>query len=395
MVVSVNHEFFFKGTIPASKSIMNRLLVCRSHFPDMIISGESRCDDVVLMTKAIQDLAKGRTSLHCGSAGTVLRFLAGRVSRIEGEFRLNGSERLLSRPQQDFINVMNQLGVVTRLMSDHLMIQSKGWRWDSDKILVERSKSSQFLSSLLLNAWGLDKDILFYWQGDIVSDGYLQMTINSLKTLGMNLEEKGNSIFVAKNQKIKVNHTHAESDLSSAFAVAAIAVVAGEAVLENFPFGSLQPDRAFVEILKSMKVNLEIFSNRLIVKKTDKLQAVEWSLNDCPDLFPVLAVLCSVAEGKSKLYDAPHLGYKESDRLNKTAELLTKMGKKFEIIKGGMIIDGNPNHSLTQFTYDTDEDHRLAFAAGLAKRIGYDIDVIHPQVVSKSFPEFWDIQGER
>ncbi|MCB0421405.1 MAG: 3-phosphoshikimate 1-carboxyvinyltransferase [Bdellovibrionales bacterium] len=386
------NEFYYKGVIPSSKSVMNRLLICQSYSKDLRIDGDSQCDDVVLMKKALSEF--DTFNMYCGSAGTVLRFLAFKASRHAGNFLLRGTDRLLSRPIDDLLFILRQLGVSASVGERGLEIASGGWLNKESRIEVPRGKSSQFLSGLLLNSWDLDRDIEFFWSGDVVSDGYLQITIDTLRSLGMALDVRKESIHVKRRQTIAVSQAEAESDLSSAFAVATMAVLGGEAHFLKFPFLSLQPDLEFVKILQAMNASLDKTKDSLSVFKTDHLRPIDWNINDCPDLFPVLAILCSAADGTSVLHGAPHLAYKESDRIGKTAELLNKMKIENEIIEGGMKIIGN--RAVAQnFEFDTDEDHRLAFAAGAARLLGHRIRILHPEVVTKSFPEFWEIAEPR
>ena len=104
-------EFNFVGKVSASKSIFNRLLIIKSFYQDFEILGDSKADDVNLMLKAVAQIKEGDNKIfECGHAGTVLRFLALRLSRKEGEFTLKGSKRLFSRPQKELLKILNQLG---------------------------------------------------------------------------------------------------------------------------------------------------------------------------------------------------------------------------------------------------------------------------------------------
>jgi 3-phosphoshikimate 1-carboxyvinyltransferase len=121
---------------------------------------------------------------------------------------------------------------------------------------------------------------------------------------------------------------------------------------------------------------------------------VNVNLENSPDLFPVLAVLCGLAQGTSKLFGAPHLALKESNRIQKTFELLTKAGIKSQIVDGGLIIEGsNMKIHSKAFSFDPDHDHRMAMAAALLNMVGAKIQILNKEVVNKSFPEFWSIVG--
>jgi len=85
--------FSFDGQIPSSKSLLNRARIVKSHFDNLSIYGDSFCNDVEVMKQAVQDFENGKTTIDCGEAGTVLRFMAFRVAREEGSFLLTGSKR--------------------------------------------------------------------------------------------------------------------------------------------------------------------------------------------------------------------------------------------------------------------------------------------------------------
>jgi 3-phosphoshikimate 1-carboxyvinyltransferase len=127
--------------------------------------------------------------------------------------------------------------------------------------------------------------------------------------------------------------------------------------------------------------------------KHRELEAIDFDINLAPDMFPVLCVLSAHAKGRSRYIGGEQLKYKESDRLKTLIELLQKMNKKFEIKEGFFEIEGETSIHNSEFEFDCREDHRLAMAAGLVKYLGYNIKIINPQVVSKSFPKFWDIVG--
>jgi 3-phosphoshikimate 1-carboxyvinyltransferase len=131
----------------------------------------------------------------------------------------------------------------------------------------------------------------------------------------------------------------------------------------------------------------------LHVSKPIVLRSGHWNLRNSPDLFPVLAVLCSFAEGRTILFGAPHLAFKESNRIEKTAELLRLSGCAVEAQDDGIAIFGNSLRNRVGFTFDPDQDHRLAMAAGILMLMGFPIQLSNSNVVDKSFPEFWQYIG--
>ena len=394
--MSGTSSFAYLGRLPASKSILNRLLVIQSFASDLTIKGESACDDVRVMREALAALAGSQPQIPVGHAGTVLRFMAFRAARVPGRHRLVGHPRLFSRPQAELVQVLGQLGVEANLGADFLEIEGEGWRPRGDTLLIPNGRSSQFVSGVLLNSWNLPFDLYGSPVGAGVSPGYGRMTAKLCVAAGLKIDfwdsdfrVRGGQTPAGQSLPFEIS---AELDASSAFAIAAVAAVSGQAVLLDFPANGLQPDVAFVDILEKMGARIHREGTVLKIESTPLLSGVAVNLKNTPDLFPVLAVLAALAEGESHLYGAPHLVHKESDRLGQIYRLLLQLGREGEIKGDGLIIRGPrlrpPGPGLV---FDCDHDHRLAFAAAVLKAAGFAIEILHPEVVEKSFPEFWQI----
>ncbi len=456
-------DFNYRGEIPGSKSLLNRLLICASHCPRPFeIVGHSSCEDVEKMSQSLQALrlaseaktteglglaeagasvsvprAQGR--LDCGSGGTTLRFLALRASRLPGRWTLTGTERLFSRPQGALVEMAQSLGVSLQLQRSApeagvgalevsldparggfptLVVDSQGWQKPQGPVLIDASRSSQFLSAVVLNAWDLPFELKLHVVGGLASRGYWEMTKKLVIDLGMELREESSvqalcEIVIPPGQQIKKTSYVVEPDMSSAFTVAALAALGGQVELLNFPQQSLQPDAVFVELLQQMGVKVELENSarthpgalsllRVQGNSSKALRPLTVNLESCPDLFPVLAVLCALAPGRSRLFGAPQLVHKESNRIVKVAELLNLMGRECELTADGLVIVGKApdgprlgdRFSSSVTLFDPDQDHRLAFAATLAAQAGFAIQVSDPSVVNKSFPEFWQVVAE-
>ncbi len=388
-------SFYYQGPLSASKSLMNRALVVQSFFPDLEILGQSNCHDVSLMKRALE-LWQGPEKLtifDCGSAGTTFRFLLTRLSREKGEFTLTGDERLFTRPHHPLLKALEQLGVKTFFESKNcLKIVSQGWSFHQP-IVLDLSYSSQFISSLLLSAWKLESDLTLLIGEERNSYSYLQMTIDFLKEMGMEIRQESNRLIIPAEQTLKKKIIEIEPDMSSAFALAAFAAFRGELKLLSFPVQSLQPDSLFVDILKEMgaKVSHDQSDKTLLIQSAP-LKAIQIDLSNQPDLFPVLAVLLSCAEGDSQLTGLKLLNFKESHRLENIQELLSTLGVVTSCRGDQLIIRGQKNYqSREKIVFNPDQDHRMAMAAALAGYQGANIEILHPEVVNKSFPEFWEI----
>lgn len=393
--------------LPVSKSLFNRALILQSFYPQLMIQGESQAEDVLTMKVALNAFATCSSNhdaltLDCGSGGTTLRFLLSRVSRKPGVYHLQAKERLWERPQKPLIQALEQLGVSLEVLSSTtVQLKSSGWCWNKP-IVVDSSVSSQFISSLVLSAWELPQDLVLVFEGEIVSQSYLQMTLDFLRPLGLQVECKKNQIIIFGQQHFNAPELLTiEPDMSCAFALAAFAAVRGELCLQGLPQQSLQPDGIFPDLLARMGAGVESRNRNkntqdLYIKAPSaSLKPLEWSLSRQPDLFPILAVLLSQASGPSILTDLEVLQYKESNRFLKVQELLDRLGRSYKVESGKMILMGRheraSNTKIQSFLFDPDQDHRMAMAAAVARFQGAPIQILHPEVVNKSFPSFWSL----
>ncbi len=421
-------NFHYRGTLSASKSLMNRALILKSFFPNLNILGDSSCDDVKLLKKALHCLKEEKSdTFDCGQGGTCLRFLLARVSRKPGSYFLKTHPTLLKRPHGELLKALEQMEVKWKIKKDQgISIISKGWKI-SDPITLNLNKSSQYASALLLSAWNLQKPLILHLNQINHSQSYLRMTLSFLRQMGLEIieipENQTSSeispsskptkshgspwittsqpmkttcmkLLIPPKQKIKKTVFEMEPDMDSAFALGALATVSGSLELEFFPGQSEQPSFAFIKILKKMgvKINYDSKQKNLSIKKTTGFRAIDTNLALCPDLFPILSVLLSRARGESRLHGLDLLIYKESDRLEKVSELLTNMNFKYEKSENSITIEGEPEHEYPPcFDFDPAWDHRMVMAATLATFQGASIKIHQSHTVRKSFPEFFDI----
>jgi 3-phosphoshikimate 1-carboxyvinyltransferase len=381
-------HFEFKGELSASKSLLNRALILKAYAPELKITGDSNSRDVQFLKAALDSSG---SEFQVGEGGTTLRFLALYLSRKPGQWKISGSARLFSRPMRGLTNLLSQLSVSFQVQDQSLILQSQGWKIP-ETIQVDLSESSQFATALILNSWHLPQNLKMEFSKNRVSDGYLEMTLSLVKKAGLHFELDANqNLLIFANQKLEISELTVEPDLSSAFVVAALAAARGHCEIESFPNPSLQPDHIFVELFQKMNIPTKFENKSLVVSRAESIAPIRVSLNSAPDLFPVLCVLLSKAKGESEIYNTPQLIFKESNRLQKTSELLTLMKVRHQVQSAGIKIFGPASHHHEFFEFDSDHDHRLAFAAALAKSMGYRLKINHPEVVDKSFPGFWNL----
>ncbi|MBO9667260.1 MAG: 3-phosphoshikimate 1-carboxyvinyltransferase [Bdellovibrio sp.] len=386
-------DFHFQGSIPGSKSVFNRALIVQSYFPVLDLHGFAGCDDVRFMRDGLK-LLRERSRIDCGEGGTTFRFMALRASRQRGVHTLIGTPRLMARPQKGLLDLLRQLGVQAQIKKNELHIVSDGWKKPTGPIKVDTTESSQYASALILNSWLLNFDLAFELVGAKVSESYFTLTMEMLKYLGLRIRTTPTGFLVPMEQRLEKLSYEIEADMSSMFTMAAAGALAGTSIIENFPEHTEQPDKAFVDIFKKMRIETKLQGRVLEVKKNPQMKAVDWNLFQCPDLFPVLAVVCSWADGTSKLHGAPHLVAKESNRIAKVADLFNLLGVRHEVLPDGMVIHGDPRQTLKKnIIFNPDQDHRMVMAATLMNLKGHQIKIEHPEAINKSFPEFWKMIG--
>lgn len=217
-------SFNFDGHIPPSKSILLRLSLCESYVTEESVSPFFTCDDVIKMASGLKQLFNS-DPIDCGDSAMALRCLVLRASRIPGRHFISGSKRLMTRPHTELAHILAQLGARIYFIDGKIVVESTDWPDKNLEIIVDRSNSSQFASSLLLNSWLLNHSIKISWMGETVSDGYWQMSLKLAKKLGMKITIQSESITVPSQQKPFVDWTLTELDMSSAFSVAALSLI--------------------------------------------------------------------------------------------------------------------------------------------------------------------------
>ena len=446
--MSDKNPFYFFGKAPLSKSLLNRALIVKSWFPNFKIHGSSTCEDILVMTKLTENL-KNHQEFHCGLSGTAFRFFITRLSREKGEFVIKADSSLLERNLEESISFLSQLSVSVTKIQRGFKIVSKGWKLQGDGVYIPGQITSQYASALLLNSWNLDKDLYFHFSLSSVSYPYFNMTLNFLKKLGMQIHQNGEEFFIPKNQTLKEVSYSPEQDKSCLFALACFASLHGESLFLDWEESSLQADHIFPEVLKKMGVlisfhqakfqeshyrgkfpepykqekskiislvleNSHILSSSkesltpsqngkikqdqfkiknpyLKISKSSHLQSIDINLKGTPDLFPMLAVLCAKAKGKSYLRGISHLAFKESNRIKKIESLLKKCKIKCERQGEDFWIEGQPhwNQQISPFTFDPEKDHRIIMAVELLKSLKAPIKLTDKSSINKSFPNFY------
>lgn len=379
-----------KITIPGSKSLTNRAIMMASLSNGISIIGNiSNSQDSRIMIDAMKKLGvkikqtknglrivgnngifqKFAGKINVGDAGTAARFLTALSIIVPGNLILHKSARMKARPMKELEESLKKVR--------------------TGKVSINGGISSQFISALLMTGPLLKKGLEINIVGDLVSKTYLEMTISMMKKFDINVENDGNKKLIVNNQSYKPADLDIEADASGASYFLGMAAVTGKKIRVNIDPNSVQGDAKFADVLKKMGC-LVIKNKReewIEMKGPNKLKGITINMNTMPDTAQTLAVVAAFAEGKTKITGLSTLKVKETDRLTALKNELGKMKIRSEITKDSItVFGGNPQKAVIE-TYG---DHRMAMAFAVAKSKIPELKIKNPEVVKKSFPDFWE-----
>ena len=376
--------------LPGSKSISNRVLIMRALAnADTQIQNLSISDDTVILNRI---LSHPGPEFNAGHAGTSYRFSTAYFAVKEGEQILTGSERMLQRPIGPLVEALNSIGADITYLAEEGYPPLKIGSFKSQQkieIDIDSSMSSQYISALCMIAPVLPKGLTINLKGRTVSRPYLDMTLSLMRHFGIQIEEIGNQILI-DHQDYNVNDFTVESDWSAAsyyFSLVASSV-GSEITLSALFENSLQGDSAIVKLAEPFGVHSEFNNGTLKLRQSDsEFSNIQIDFLEVPDIAQTFAVMAAMQGKALELRNLDTLVIKETDRIKALQIELAKCGVQFrQLIDYDYVVDGKIEKGNFQFaTYD---DHRMAMAFAPIALLS-DIIIEEPQVVSKSYPGFW------
>ncbi len=383
-----------------SKSISNRLLIIDA-IGSLNIDFEnlSPASDTITLKTILTEKSE---ILNCGTAGTTLRFLTALMALYNKSCTITGDERMFERPIGPLVEALIVLGahIEYELKEGFPPIRIlKNIGMKGSKITVDASVSSQFISALAMIGPYLQNGLEIILKGKIVSDSYLDMTLNLMKDFGISVIRETHSISILPG-KYKVINQIVESDWSSASYFYALCGLLPDSEIEIFGLkeNSLQGDSIIVQWFEKFGVKTEFTSSGVIIrsKKVNMPPIVEMNFINNPDLFQTFAFFLSI-HGCQVLYSGlDTLQDKETDRIHAVKSELAKVGVHLMKLPSKMSKKTDGIHYLQEgkasfesLSIETYKDHRMAMAGSLLATLG-DVEVLDPTVVTKSYPGFFD-----
>lgn len=351
----------------------------RANGPDLIIQGRGGRFDPV--SKPIE----------LGNSGTSMRLLAAVAALGQGPYVLQGSARMAQRPMGDLLDALNQIGVPARSLASNGCppVEITGGHAVGGPVRIDCHLSSQFLSGLLLIAPCCQETVTIEVSRGPVSRPYIDLTCAIMRHCGIRLSREGHTRFtVPGGQQYRVTEIEVEADCSQAsYFWAAAAITGGRVKVRGIGRDSLQGDLGLLGVLERMGCRVD-FEADGVALTGGPLRAVEVNMADMPDVAPTLAVAAAFAAGTTVITGIGHLREKESDRLAAVAAELGRMGIQATTGDDWLRIEGGRPIGTVIETYD---DHRMAMSFAVAGLKTEGIVIRHPEVVGKSFPDFWRV----
>ncbi|MAX70149.1 MAG: 3-phosphoshikimate 1-carboxyvinyltransferase [Flavobacteriaceae bacterium] len=379
--------------ITGSKSESNRLLLLQSLYPQIIFENLSNSDDSVLMKKAL-DSKDSLIDIH--HAGTAMRFLTAYFSTQAGrEIEITGSKRMKERPIKILVNALKSLGAdITYLQNDGFPpLKIKGKQLTKHKVELAASVSSQYISALLLIASKLENGLEITLNGKITSVPYIKMTLSLLDEIGIENSFTGNKITVKPNTKdVNTKTIVVESDWSSAsyfYSIIALSDIGTEISISSYKQESLQGDSVLSDIYEAFGVKTYYENNSIrLVKEHVSNSKLEFNLADAPDIAQTIAVSAFGLGLECYMTGLHTLKIKETDRLVALKTELEKLGATVNITNDSLHLQTSSSIK-ENIKIETYNDHRMAMAFAPLGLVT-DLIVKDADVVSKSYPKFWE-----
>lgn len=426
MIKELNRHTLKDGAaIPAipSKSEAHRILICaalsdtdteivcpqtsqdiEATISCLVALGASvkRKGDVLCVSPIEPGKVKKGAVLDCGESGSTLRFMLtlACVLGSEPEFVMHG--RLSERPMGALCDELAAHGVVTERLGNRLICHGVP---HGSEYTLSAGISSQFVSSLLFALPLCDSDSVLRLVGKTESEGYIDMTLETVERFGINIEKKDSNKYIIHRgrytspKKIKVGGDWS----NAAFWLCAGAVGGSCVTVTGLDMNSAQRDRTVIDVLKSMgadihcTLNSSVTSSVTVSADRKNLHGTRIDASQIPDLIPVLSTVAAVSEGKTEIYNAARLRHKESDRITSVCAMLNAFGASVTELPDGIIINGSangfPESPSRIITVNSFNDHRIAMSAAIAALAcdkAQKVIIDGAEAVNKSYPHFFE-----
>lgn len=416
-VEPVDHPLDVAVTVPGSKSITNRALVCAALAAGRsTLSGALFADDTEAMVGVLRALGlglegdpeagtvtvEGASGLLPASdepvdvrqSGTTARFVLPMLTLGTGTYRVGAHPQMQARPMDTTFDALRQLGgrMEELDVAGHLPATVTAGPMRSAVVQVPGDASSQFLSGLLLIGPCLPDGLVVELTTDLVSRPYVAMTLAVMRAFGADAEQVDERTFAVRPGGYVGCDYRVEPDASAAsYPFAAAAICGGRVRVEGLGVDAIQGDVGFLDVLAEMgaRVTRHQAWSEVEVER-GSLAGGRFDLTDISDTAQSLAVVAPFAASAVEVTGIGFIRRKETDRVAAVATELARCGIDVAVDGDGWTIrPGTPGPAVIH-TY---EDHRMAMSFALLGLVVPGIEIVDPGCVAKTFPGYWDMLG--
>jgi len=405
--------------LPGSKSLTNRELVLAALADAPSLLREPlHSRDSALMIEALRNLGvsieeregqggygpdllvtppeelTGSTSIDCGLAGTVMRFLPPVAALALGPVAFDGDASARRRPMRTTIDSLRAVGAdVTDDGRGALPFSLFGTgSVRGGEVQIDASASSQFVSGLLLAAARFDEGLTLRHVGEhLPSLPHIEMTIAALAARGVVVESPEVGLWVVQPGPIEGLDVRIEPDLSNAAPFLAAAIVAGGTVtIERWPVETTQVGADLEQLLPLFGATVRREGADLTIEARglrhgEPLPGLELDLSRGGELAPAIVALAALASGPSRITGIGHLRGHETDRLAALAAEINGLGGAVTELEDGLAIEPRP---LAGGLWRTYEDHRMATAGAIIGLAVPGVEIEDIRTTAKTLPQF-------
>ena len=389
--------------LPASKSISNRVLVIHALTGGQTLpSNLSDCDDTEVIVEALNN---NPYEINIKAAGTAMRFMTAYLAVKDGEEHvLTGTERMRHRPISVLVDALRKLGAQIEYAGEEGFppLRIKGCTLEGGLLEVAGNISSQYISALLMIGPQLKNGLTLHMTSDVISRPYIDLTLWTMREFGADADWSDFDTIVVKPQTYKDRPYLTENDWSAASywyeMMALTDNLDDEIKLEGLMDGSKQGDSQ-VRYLFSLLGVKTIFASKQPGEPTTVtlkhsghcVPRLEYNFVNCPDLAQTFVVCCALLNVPFHFTGLSTLKIKETDRIEAMKKEMRKLGYVVRSVNDSELIwDGELCEPQLEAGIDTYEDHRMALSFAPAALRFEGVRINNPQVVTKSYPHFWD-----
>ena len=405
--------------VPGSKSYTNRaLLVAALANGNSTLTGALFSDDTHYMCNALRKLgihiAGNRehatfqvtgnggnipvqgAELYIGNSGTTSRSLISYVSLGHGEFVIDGDEPMRrDRPISELLDALTLLGVSARsqFQNGHLPVVIKADGLEGGKTQLDASRSSQFLTSLMLIAPYAKNGMEIEVVGNLKTP-YIDITVAVMEAFGVQAINKHHYRYfhIAGGQHYQPRSYAIEPDASSAsYFFAAAAITGGCVTVKQLHTDSAQGDVQFVRVLEQMGCHVTVSDTGITVNGPPQLRGIDVDMKAISDTALTLAAIAPFADSTVSIRNIEHTRWQETDRIHALVTELRKLG--VPVVEHQDSVEISPARIIPA-TIDTYSDHRIAMAFSLIGLKVPGIQINNPTCVNKTFPNYFETLQE-